>query len=137
MCASGRAVAEKDQRMPSDVATTDSKSGLSCSARARRTSEHRRRDRRRRTAAALPSRRSHAERKRRALWRGAAHSFDLGTLDGIRLSLTDAEALGGNRTAFAATAEDTADTVLDGPVAVRRSALSKAPMPVGPRAGRD
>lgn len=47
----------------------------------------------------------------------AAHAFDLGTLDGIRLSLTDAAALSGDRTAFAATAEDTADAVSDGPVA--------------------
>jgi hypothetical protein len=43
--------------------------------------------------------------------------FDLGTLDGIPLSFTDAAALADGRCAFVATAEDTDDPLLDGPVA--------------------
>ncbi len=46
-----------------------------------------------------------------------ARSFDLGELGGIRLTLTDAALISERRTAFVATAEDTADAVLDGPVA--------------------
>ena len=43
-------------------------------------------------------------------------SFELGVLDGIRLGLTDVAAIGRERTAFTAAAEDTPDAVLDGPV---------------------
>jgi hypothetical protein len=43
--------------------------------------------------------------------------FDLGALDGIQLSFTDAAAFADGRCAFVATAEDTADPLLDGPVA--------------------
>lgn len=43
--------------------------------------------------------------------------FDLGALDGVPLAFTDAAALGDGVCAFVATAEDTNDPVLDGPVA--------------------
>ncbi|HET7131651.1 MAG TPA: hypothetical protein VFJ95_05350 [Gammaproteobacteria bacterium] len=43
--------------------------------------------------------------------------FHLGELDGIPLSFTDAAALADGRCAFVATAEDTDDPLLDGPVA--------------------
>lgn len=47
----------------------------------------------------------------------AVAAFDLGTLDGVALSFTDAAGLGGGRCVFVATAEDTPDAVSDGPVA--------------------
>lgn len=47
----------------------------------------------------------------------AVELFDLGVLDGIPLSFTDAAALGDGRCAFVATAEDAVDPLLDGPVA--------------------
>ncbi|HEX5046181.1 MAG TPA: hypothetical protein VFX89_03590 [Gammaproteobacteria bacterium] len=43
--------------------------------------------------------------------------FELGALDGVPLAFTDAAAIGDGRCAFVATAEATADPVLDGPVA--------------------
>lgn len=47
----------------------------------------------------------------------ALELFELGALDGVQLAFTDAAVLGDGRCAFAATAEATADPVLDGPVA--------------------
>jgi hypothetical protein len=47
----------------------------------------------------------------------ATQSFHLGTLDGVPLGLTDVAAGSHERSLFAAAAEDTADAVLDGPVA--------------------
>lgn len=47
----------------------------------------------------------------------AVAAFDLGQIDGVPLSFTDAAALGGGDCVFVATAEDTVDAVADGPVA--------------------
>jgi uncharacterized protein DUF6929 len=47
----------------------------------------------------------------------ATQSFELGALDGVRLAFTDVAAIADERTVFAAAAEETADAVLDGPVA--------------------
>jgi hypothetical protein len=43
------------------------------------------------------------------------HEVDLGSLDGVRLTFTDASPLPDGRLAFCAAAEDTADTYQDGP----------------------
>lgn len=46
----------------------------------------------------------------------AARSFDLGRLDGVPCHLTDAAVTRDGRTMFLATAEDTDDAIVDGPV---------------------
>ena len=46
----------------------------------------------------------------------AVQTFDLGSLDGVAVGVTDAAALADGRIAFVAAAEDTPDAIADGPV---------------------